>query len=285
MLADAISAETFKLTKNWRTSFFAFLFLPVVGLVIALLSEFWLEDAFNPNQGGPSLSDLVPLDIAQAIISSLQPASFPLTILFCLIGAAVIFAGEYRWETWRLMAPRNTRTNSLLGKFIVYALAAAASLLLGAVLTVFAGLVGAAVDGQRIVGGFEDGAVTQIAGAFGISFIHLLQAGAVAALAGVVTRSILAALMVPLGLGIAQSILQAITSAAVAPADMEWWRPLAMPSLAADLLKVSLQPAPVPQMAIPEGLVWASVASFAVWILVGYGGALALFLRQDLSKE
>ena len=285
MLADAISAETFKLTKNWRTSFFAFLFLPVIGLLIALLSEFWLEESFNPNEGGPSLPDFLPFDVAQAVIGSLQPPTFPLTLLFCLIGAAVIFAGEYRWETWRLMAPRNTRANAMIGKYLVYAGAAALSLLLGAVLTILAGLLGALVDGQRIVGGFEEGALTQIAGAFGISWVHLLQAGAVAALAGVLTRSILAALMVPLGLGIAQAILQAITSASVPPAEMEWWRPFLMPSLASDVLKASIQPVPLAQMAMPEALVWASVASFAAWIIVGYGGALALFLRQDLSKE
>jgi len=284
MLVDAIAAETFKLTKNWRTSFFAFVFLPVVGLIIALLSELWLEDAFNPNQGGPSLQDLIPFNLAQAIQSSLAPPTFPLTILFCLIGAAVIFAGEYRWETWRLMAPRNTRANSLLGKILVYAGAAAASLLLGAVLTVIAGLIGALADGQRAVGGFEDGALSLILGAFGLSWVHLLQAGAVAALAAVVTRSILAALMVPLGLGIAQSILQALTSN-MPPAEMEWWRPFLMPSLGADILKMAMQPVPLPGMELPSALVWASAAALAVWVIGGFGGALALFLRQDLSKE
>ncbi len=283
MLADAIAAETFKLTKNWRTSFFAFLFLPVIGLFIALLWELVLEGVFTPDEQGAALLRLVPFDLAQAIISALQPPTFPLSILFCLIGAAVIFAGEYRWETWRLMAPRNSRANALLGKVAVYAIAAAASLLLGAVLTIISGLIGALADGQRIVGGFQEGVVGQMFGAFGVSWIHLLQAGALAALAGVLTRSILAALMVPLGLGIAQFILQGLTS--VPPDQMELWRPFLMPSLAADILRASLQPAPIPQMAMPEGLVWASVGSFAVWILGGFGGALALFLRQDLSKE
>lgn len=283
MLADAIAAETFKLTKNWRTSFFAFLFLPVIGLFIALLWELVLEGVFTSDEQGAALLRLVPFDLAQAIISALQPPTFPLSILFCLIGAAVIFAGEYRWETWRLMAPRNSRTNALLGKFAVYAIAAAASLLLGAVLTIISGLIGALADGQRIVGGFEDGAVGQMFGAFGVSWIHLLQAGALAALAGVLTRSILAALMVPLGLGIAQFILQGLTS--VPPDQMELWRPFLMPSLAADILRASLQPALIPQMAMPEGLVWSSAASFALWILGGFGGALALFLKQDLSKE
>lgn len=285
MLADAIAAETFKLTKNWRTSFFAYLFLPILGFIIALAWGLGLRDALSSNEQGQAMLAALPMNLAQSIVGALQPPSFPLTILFCLIGAAVIFAGEYRWETWRLMAPRNTRANALLGKIIVYALAAAASLLLGAALSVVSGLVGALIDSREIVGGFEDGALTQIAGAFGVSYVNLLQAGAVAALAGVVTRSIMAALMVPLGLGIAQSILHAITSQSVSPEAMEWWRPFVMPSLAADVLKAALQPVPLPQMAMPETLVWASVASFATWIVVGYGGAFALFLRQDLSKE
>ena len=85
MLADAISAETFKLTKNWRTSFFAFLFLPLAGLLVGLLSEFWLEEAFNPNEGGPSLPDLLPFDFAQAVIGAIQQAANPLTILWIAI--------------------------------------------------------------------------------------------------------------------------------------------------------------------------------------------------------
>ena len=284
MLADAISAETFKLTKNWRTSFFAFLFLPLAGLLVGLLSELWLEDAFNPNEGGPSLPDLLPFDFAQAVIGSIQQAANPLTILFCLIGAAVIFAGEYRWETWRLMIPRNTRVNHLFGKVLVYAAACGLSLFLGALLGLMSGLTGALADGQRITGAFDGETALQALSVFGVGWLHLLQAGAVAAIAGVLTRSILAALMVPLGLGLAQSILQALTSG-TPPVDMEWWRPFLMPSLAADVLKTASQPALLPQMAMPEGLVWASIAAFLTWIIVGYGGALTLFLKQDLSKE
>lgn len=285
MLADAISAETFKLTKNWKTSFFAFLFLPLVGMLIGLVSEFWLEEAFNPNDGGPSLSDLVAFDIGQAMVGSIQQASNPLLILFCLIGAAVIFAGEYRWETWRLMIPRNSRANHLTGKIIVYAGACGLSLFLTAFLGFVTGFLGALVDGQRIVGGMDADTLWLAAGSFGIGWLNLLQAGAVAILAGVLSRSILAALMVPLGIGLAQSILHGITNASVAPDQMEWWRPFLMPSLAADVLRATLQPAPIPQMEMPRGLVWGSIASFATWILAGYGGALALFLRQDLSKE
>ena len=38
---------------------------------------------------------------------------------FVLIGAATIYAGDYRWETWRLISARNTRSNLLAGKVVV----------------------------------------------------------------------------------------------------------------------------------------------------------------------
>lgn len=285
MLSDAVAAETFKLTRNWRTSFFAFLFLPLAGFLLALLGELWLEEVFQPNEGGPSLEDLIPFDFAQAVIGAIGQASNPLTILFCLIGAAVIFAGEYRWETWRLMIPRDTRASHLMGKTLVYAAACGLSLFLAALLAVAAGLFGALVDGQRIVGAFDGEKAMQALSTFGVGWLHLLQAGAVAAVSGVLTRSILAALMVPLGVGLAQAILHGLTNASMAPADIEWWRPLLMPSLAADILRAAAQPPALPQLALPPDLVWAALLAFLAWLIVGFGGALALFLRQDLSKE
>ena len=284
MFADAVSSEAFKLRRNVRTSFFAWLFLPLLSFVIGMANELWIEEAMRNPRGGPVV-DFGPFDLGQALVSAMQPGAMSLLILFCLIGAAVLFAGEYRWETWRLMTPRNTRLNQLGGKIVVYALASATSFLLFALASVLAGLIGAAADGQQIRAGLGGDVLPQALGRFGIGWALLLQAGAVAALAGVATRSIMAALLVPLGLGIAQSILRAI-SGVVMPGDIEWWQPWALPEMSADLLRAALAGAPpLPGMELPETLVWAAAASLLAWIVVGFGGALALFNRQDLSKE
>ena len=51
------------------------------------------------------------------------------------------------------------------------------------------------------------------------------------------------------------------------------------------MLKTAAVPPPMAGMELPSALVWGSVASFAVWIGLGFIGALLLFSRQDLSKE
>ena len=284
MFADAVSSEAFKLRRNVRTSFFAWLFLPLLSLVIGLANELWIEEAMRTPRGGPIL-DFGPFDVGQALVSAMQPSAMSLLILFCLIGAAVLFAGEYRWETWRLMTPRNTRLNQLGGKILVYALASAASYLLFALASVATGLIGAAADGQQIRLGLDGEVLLQALGRFGVGWALLLQAGAIAALAGVATRSIMAALLVPLGLGIVQSILRAIAGA-MAPGEIEWWQPWALPEMSADLLRAALSGAPpLPGMELSAGLVWTAGLALAAWIVVGFGGALALFNRQDLSKE
>lgn len=284
MFADAVASEAFKLRRNARTSFFAWLFLPAGSLTLGLLNEFWIEEAMRNPRGAPILEPEA-FDLGQALVASFQPPAMSLLILFCLIGAAVIFAGEYRWETWRLMAPRNTRLNTLGGKIMVYALASAASFVLLALSSILSGLIGAAADGQEIRAGLDGDVLVQALGRFGIGWLLLLQAGAVAALAGVVTRSILAALLVPLGLGIAQSILRAI-SGAIMPGQIEWWQPWALPEMSADLLRAALAGAPpLPGLEVSAGLAWTAGLALLAWLVVGYGGALALFNRQDLSKE
>lgn len=284
MFVDAVSSEAFKLRRNVRTSFFAWLFLPSISLVLGLANELWIEEAMRRPRGGPIL-DFGPFDIGQALMGAMQPSAMSLLILFCLIGAAVLFAGEYRWETWRLMTPRNTRLNQLGGKILVYALASAASYVLFALASVVTGLIGAAADSQQIRLGLDGDVLLQALGRFGIGWTLLLQAGAVAALAGVATRSIMAALLVPLGLGIAQSILRAIAGVMM-PGDVKWWQPWALPELSADLLRAALAGAPpLPGMEVSAALVWTAGLALAAWIVLGYGGALLLFRRQDLSKE
>lgn len=284
MLADAVSSEAFKVRRNARTSFFAWLFLPILSLVVGLANEFWIEEQMR-NPRGAVIPEPGSLDFGQVLAAAFQPSAMSLLIMFCLIGAAVIFAGEYRWETWRLMTPRNTRLNQLGGKILVYALASAASFVLLALSSVIAAVVGALADGQAIRWGLDGEALASALGRFGIGWLLLLQAGAVAAVTAVTARSIVAALLVPLGLGIAQSVVRAITGV-VMPGQIEWWQPFALPELSADLLRAALDGTPpLPGLEISAGLAWTAGLALAAWLILGYGGALLLFRRQDLSKE
>ena len=49
--------------------------------------------------------------------------------IFTVAGAAALFAGEYRWETWRLLVPRNSPLIIFWPKFVIFTVAAAISIL------------------------------------------------------------------------------------------------------------------------------------------------------------
>lgn len=282
MLTDAVAAEAFKLQRNFRILFWGFLFIPLLALAAGLFSEFVLEGQLPPEARAASA------DLAQQGLNAFRDAASPLTILFALIGAAVLFAGEYRWETWRLMAPRNTRVNHLAGKVVVFAVASLATVLLTGLAGLLAGLVGGLATGGGVEWNAGEGYFGRLLGYAGLAWLMLLQAGAVAALAGVATRSIMAALMVPIGLGIAQAVLHAQTAMArmVEPSEVEAWRLLALPSMSGDLIRAWLGgQMMLPGQAVTPAIALTALACLLAWLAAGFGGAVALFRWQDLSKE
>jgi ABC-2 type transport system permease protein len=103
MFADAFSSETYKLWRNRTVWFWGFLFAPLVALAIGVVGVVYLHA-----KAPPEIARAMPADIAHQTLNALAQASQPLTVLFALIAAAVLFGGEYRWETWRLR-PRPSR--------------------------------------------------------------------------------------------------------------------------------------------------------------------------------
>ena len=201
--------------------------------------------------------------------------------IFFVAGAAAIFAGEYRWETWRLLTPRNSRINLLAAKFAVYALACAASLAglgLGALLQT---LYGAMLNGMTIAmppaafGG-------QLLGLFLATWAELLVVGVFTAAIAVAGRAMTGALLA----GIFFSFAQGIAMAIVHP----WEAPLRyfamLPAMCAYLLRAwaSGQQIALGVFADPALLLPAS-GFLLLWIAAGGAVAAALFQTQDLPRE
>src|SRR4029453_7346398 len=90
------------------------------------------------------------LAMGEALVTAAGNFANPLVLLFVLIGAATLYAGDYRWETWRLISARNTRTNLLLGKLATVAWLALAAMALMLVASVAENLIRAAVFDRRL---------------------------------------------------------------------------------------------------------------------------------------
>ena len=102
-------------------------------------------------------------------------------------------------------------------------------------------------------------------------------------LAAVVTRSLLAALFVPLVVGIAQFFTpQMLLPMGVMPDA--WLSALVNPGAAFEAIQHTIA-GPERAASVPDGYLVKAWISGGLWTLLPLAGALAWFRRQDLSKE
>jgi len=285
VLADAIRSETYRLSRNRTALFWSVLFVPVIGLLLATIG-FVVAKANEAKLVGklpPELMKGGPLDLGLTLVKSAGDFANPAILMFVLIGAATIYAGDYRWETWRLISARNTRSNLLAGKVVVVALLMIAATVAALVSDVIASLIQAAVFGRALTFSMTGGAAADFGLLALTGWARILQFTMLGLLAAVLTRSLLAALFAPLVIGIGQFFLpQILMPMGVTPDG--WLLPLLSPGMATDLLKAVIQGGTA-AADLPDHAVIKGVLGLALWIVVPFAAAVAWFNKQDLSKE
>ena len=290
MLVDATRAEGFRLSKNRTALFWSLLFVPIISLAIGAVTNFVLKGAETKILGDekmpPELKAALAggaLDMGDALVTAAGSLANPLVLLFVLIGAATLYAGDYRWETWRLISARNSRVNLLLAKLAVVALLALAAMGFMLVGGVLENLIKAAVFERTLTFTVTGEKAGQFLGSFALSGLRIIQFTMMGMLAAVVTRSLLAALFVPLVVGVAQFFTpQMLMSMGVMPDA--WLAVLANPGASFEAIQTAMSGGQG-AAALPDGLLLKAWLSVGLWTLLPPAGALAWFSRQDLSKE
>lgn len=290
MLVDAIRAESFRLSKNRTALFWSLAFVPVFSVVIGAITNFVLKgsetkilgDTEMPAEFKAALARGT-LDMGEALVTAAGNLANPLVLLFVLIGAATIYAGDYRWETWRLISARNSRSNLLLGKLAVVALLALAAMGFMLVASAAENLIKAVVFERTPTLSMTGEMAGQFLGFTGLSWLRILQFTMMGMLAAVVTRSLLAALFIPLVVGVAQFFSPNMLMPMGVMPDA-WLAVVVNPGSATDAVKALIE-GEAGAAALPEGLVLKAWISLALWTLGPLALALAWFPRQDLSKE
>ncbi|MDO9335426.1 MAG: ABC transporter permease [Caulobacter sp.] len=272
MLLDALKAEQFRFWRDRGAVTWGFA-IPGVGVfalgVIATLFVKLVAKAKLPGL----------VNLGSDMVGALSGAGSPITQIFFLIGAAAIFGTDYRWETWRLQTPRNSRLNLMLAKFAVYAGATALGLVGMALGGALGGLARAVIETVPLEGvdwaAFGPAFLRGFAGAW----LELLVVGSIAAFVAVLTRTNVAAIIVTLLLAFAQAIIMGV--ARPDPVHPDWDALLSFPGLSAQVLRGG-----------PAGMggVTAQGAELAtvmllVWIAVLAGLTILLFTRQELTRE
>lgn len=290
MLVDATRAEGFRLSKNRTALFWSLVFVPIISLAIGAVTNFVLKGAETKILGDekmpPELKAALAggaLDMGDALVTAAGSLANPLVLLFVLIGAATLYAGDYRWETWRLISARNSRVNLLLAKLAVVALLALAAMGFMLVGGVLENLIKAAVFERTLTFTVTGEKAGQFLGSFALSGLRIIQFTMMGMLAAVVTRSLLAALFVPLVVGVAQFFTpQMLMSMGVMPDA--WLAVLANPGASFEAIQTAMSGGQG-AAALPDGLLLKAWLSVGLWTLLPPAGALAWFSRQDLSKE
>lgn len=281
MLADAFAAERLRLSKARGLLFWGFLFVPVVSLAISLLGTV-MAVVLRRAVGAPGLP-LDPVDLAKSASEAMTRTDLIPAQLFFVLVAATLVADDYRWETWRLVTPRNTRANLLLAKLMTFGLGAAGSILLIAVLS----MVGALIDGLVTGDGFTSTYsfatdLIRLGGSFATSWLELMALAALAVLLTVLTRNAIPAVIGSIGLWAVQMlVIDLITEGRSGPPEVLQFAFL--PAFSADVLRTALlagappesQPALWPLAFLALALWAAGFAALAVWA----------FRRQDLTRE
>jgi ABC-2 type transport system permease protein len=275
MLADAIAAERFRLLRDRSALFWGFCFAPIVGFLLSIGGDLFLHYVVKKPMPG------LGIGLLDQMIKALAGGASTFGALFLMIGAAAILAGDYRWETWRLLTPRNTRQNLLLAKLVVVGEAVFWSLALTAVLSAAAAVIGAGINGKALAVSMFDRNLFDVLGVLAITWLEAMTLAALAACIGVLSRSSMGVVVACLGVRFVQTVLA--SSLRMMEQGQSSWKLLAIPVYDADLLRATLlEPTMLGQTASSAG---AALAMLAVWTAVLTTGAVLLFRRQDLTKE
>ena len=290
MLVDAIRAEGFRLSRNRTALFWSLAFVPILSVAIGALTSFVLKGSETKILGDEKMPEELKaalaggtLDMADALVTAAGNLANPLVLLFVLIGAATLYAGDYRWETWRLITARNSRINLLLAKLAVVAVVALTAMGFMLVASLIENLIKAAVFERSLTFALTGEMAGQFLGFAALSGLRILQFAMMGMLAAVVTRSLLAALFVPLVFGIAQFFSPQMLGPMGVMPDA-WLSVLVNPGAATDAIQAAIAGG-VRAAALPDGLLPKAWVSLTLWTVVPLAGALAWFRRQDLSKE
>jgi ABC-2 type transport system permease protein len=274
MLADAIAAERFRLLRDRSTLFWGFCFAPIVGFMINLGGDLFLRYMIKKPMPGMTVG------LLDQVIKAVAGGAGTFGALFLMIGAAAILAGDYRWETWRLLTPRNTRQNLLLAKLVVVGEAIFWSLALTALLSAVAAILGSAISQRALTLSMFDRNLFDLIGVVAITWLEAMTIAALAACVGVLSRSTMGVVIACLGLRFLEGMLANVLRAMEPPGS---WKLLANPAYDADLLRAALlDPS---QLGQASGSAGPALAVLMVWIAALAAGAVVLFRRQDLTKE
>lgn len=281
-MLSAISAEVAKLLRHRATWFLVWIY--PIGITIVFFLAMG-ESLISPDPPKPAIA-------ASKWIEQTTAIWFVPAFATALIGAyaALVFAGEYSWNTWKLIVPHRARWKLIAAKYVTLFALLFATFLLTAVLTIFLMWAENRVEGQAISAGITPQGLVQAHWLQALaSLAPLLWTLAYTSLAAVLTRSMLAALTISIVVDGAEGIFGQVAG------ELSKYAPnlviplyQGLPGYHLNNLENWIVQGAALQRRFPNGTVmelpWtASLAVAAAWILGVGAVTLMRFQRQDIN--
>ncbi len=282
-MLDAVRAEALKLRRHRATWLMVWIYPIVTALIVAAVL---VHDAFDP----PGAAEKI-MPAAKWIRDSTLVWEIPMSPpgRFLIAGfVAVVFAGEYGWNTWKLIIPARSRWQLIAAKWAI-AIGFVVAALIVADLIILLGDWLQTLQGQKVPAGVTLAALADAHVHAGASaLLPILYTVAFAATFAILTQSILATMILSIAIVILEGLVMPIGIMAYGYA----------PALTAGLIKVLpfYHMANLNAWARGAGLVmplgpgvmlalsWAtSFAALMAWIVAAGAATQMRFLRQDLN--
>ena len=189
-MLNALSAEALKMRTHKATWFLVWLF-PIVFTILFIIGI--LIGVFGGE--APEQTPLARWISDTAVIWKVPPNSVGRYLMAAFV--AVVFAGEYGWNTWKLIVPHRARASLIAAKYALVLLLLLASFVLTALISIAGTFAEDMLTGDTIPAGITLGGLLH-AHWLGLlaSLGPILVTMAYASLAAVLTRSTIAALVI-----------------------------------------------------------------------------------------
>jgi ABC-type transport system involved in multi-copper enzyme maturation permease subunit len=192
-MLDAISAEALKFGRHRATWFLVWIY-PIGFVILAVLGIMIGLTRTNGLSAAPDVSKWIE---GTAAIWYVPP--HVLGRYFISAFTAVVFAGEYGWNTWKLVVPHRARGSLIAAKFAITFLLLYAAFVATGLLAILLTFVSNLLIGDPIPSGITAAALAEAQWLGAIKALPaVLLTVAYTALAAVLTRSMIAALVIGL---------------------------------------------------------------------------------------
>ncbi|HYI40815.1 MAG TPA: hypothetical protein VE053_10895 [Allosphingosinicella sp.] len=282
-MLEALCAEALKMRTHKATWFLVWLFPIALSIVMLLVIGAGMAGLDVPDS--PNAADW----IENSTIIWFVPNNAVGRYLICAF-VAVIFAGEYGWNTWKLIVPHRRRASLIAAKYALTVLLFAISFILTAVLLTGLNFADDALTGDTVPAGLTAALLWETHSKAALAAVApMLISIAYASLAAILTRSTIAALVIAI---VATTIEQVIVG--FGPQlytkfpSIVWPLYHVLPGHHIASLADCIREGAALKREFPGGHVVAyscaaSLGILAAWIAALGGAAFAAFSRQDIN--